>query len=308
MRYQGSRYIEADDLFGLSVTDLTDEQLEKLQVHKLIGLFEKDPRIASVLTQKLVNLDAEQLRLFSPLESKEWESNPDLKAAYNKRIASTNWNQYYSRSYYVFWSGLNDERKLAELKLLITSKASVASLHSLDYSWLCNADLGIARDVFGFALKHGNTCLPNLISGASKEVFLEFLPALLARTNNQQLDLLRSPFIPEIYLDKLLRVYAKLNKSGARFIKAPISSAVLRALPPITRLQTLEGLVIESINLHQTFDVKNVDDFKTFTFAALTKYPDRVIDLCERFVRRWEEEISATTIPQPIPEFSTIST
>jgi hypothetical protein len=297
------------DIFGLKVSDLTEEQLNKLVTKKLVEFLEVDPRVQAVLAARMnaVKNTADAQRdlssVVSRMEDDDWDKYSEIKTAYNNTLESSSVfcskspeDYYWNRGSYYVWAGLNDGLRMAELERYVKGETNVVELTRINFDWVCNARPDLARGMFDRVLQGTtNNSASNLISKSTKDILLEFVPRILNHPNKYtRLLLLRSRFTPDECLDQLLKIYAKIDiyKIGACVVG--IKSAIINNLPPITRLEVLERLVKKGNTMHEVFvDIKSTDDFRQFTFASLTRYPARVTDVITNFEQRWAHENAA---------------
>jgi hypothetical protein len=294
-----------DALWGLSPTDLTDEQLGKIYTNKLISIINLDARIESIVGDRFAQTSTkdDQLEFIRALTSfgrEEWSKCQTIKVAYNELLGKTNMlesllrnSYYYNRSSYIFWEALNENYKLVEINNYTEGKGTVADPNTIDILWLCRTSKELAYKLFDKVLLSPHMSpKSNIIANSSPELLAEFLPRILAYKDKQvRMMLLRNVHTPKEHLNALLREYAKIELYSAPKVAVAIGSDLINKLPPITRLEVLERLTRNAVSVKQVFaDLKSSDEFRDFTFASAMRYPTRVSDTVTAFCRRWDAE------------------
>ena len=274
-------YCDAGDLFGLSPTDLTIEQLNKIQFEKLIDLLPRDERIGSIVADKIP-----AVKLKSLIALKDTTISKDIIMAYNTRLridkSSLDQTYHYDRNYIIKWDLLDDENKIAEITNWSNGLISCVNTDTMDYKWLYGYDEELAKITVDNIVKNqtrsysSHNILFPLIKGLPKEELNRVFPTIKEKFNKDIfIYILSNPAAKEEWVLAALRIIAKKNTSPE--ILANITKDILDKLPTITRLEVLENIV-----RNRNKDcIKNIseDDVKTLVFSSTMKYPKRVEQL-----------------------------
>lgn len=286
-------YTNDDSLFGLKPEDLTVEQLKKVHIEKLIQMLSKDKRIGGVLSELIaLDVNGTNISKYFSLSQKDWDENVEMKNAYNSVLnisngfgSKLNSKDYYrsSRVQYIIWRGLNETRRLEELNRFLNNETHSVMFEELDYNWLEQSDFNFALKVCRKQLSDRDFYTKRMIRSISKTLITVLYPEIKTLHKYHWMELLANPNTPELYLESLLRVYAKYSKNDLIDVCVPIPKKVLQALPPVTRLDVLEKLVIGAQAKKIFVEFKTEEEIKELVFCVLTKYTDRVERLLKRY-------------------------
>jgi hypothetical protein len=279
---------EWGELYGLKPTELSDEQLEKINFNKLLEFVETDTRAEKLVGNKLLTDPMDKIEQMKSLTDEEIQARPYLLSRYNEFVATRDddidakASAYYSdgRSKWVRWGLLNQENRHKEIKRLITEKQSIVNLKEFDHQELYNSDPYLANDLIKLVIKTGHTehimtllntvdhagmyrkypeigglvinhafkagtkVLRRTIEKMPKEVYLAILPKMFEQVSGIYEYALCHTDTPRGYALQALRVIAKRRNIPP--IKTPITTSMLKDLPPVLRLDVLESIMYNS--------------------------------------------------------------
>lgn len=281
-------------LFGLAPSDLTDEQLNKLAFPKLLEFLGADPRVETIICNKMAVVPVKELYRFQEMEEQLANIN-SFKSGYNDLLRTRrheidkNINDYYyGRNKMILWNLLDDDNKKYELSRWTSGISSIINEDTLDFKWLYSQDKVIADSIVEKILNKRNynasPPLMNMIEFLPKEEYLRWLPKIFEKGKYIFIHVLANENTPDDYILKTLRYVAKLTHPPK--IKVKISNAILNELPPVTRLEVLEKIIYSCNrnNIYLPFtEIKTSEDLKQMLFSAMTRHYDRVSNLVNSF-------------------------
>ena len=284
---------EWGSIFGLTASDLTDTQLEKISFGKLLE-FVEDPRAEKLLIAKLENAEAwEQERIYTV--EKELSALENFKITYNDWIrkgcpkkSPVNENSYYYnynyRQHAIRWSLLDDKNREAEFDTYLRGSYSIINFRDLDLQWGWSKQPEKTKELAVKVLKENGSPhdMNRLLEKIPKEHTKELVPLLFQRKDKSfHVAALSSPHLSDRHIVKALKTWAKIVHNPE--IKAKIKISHLNRLPPITRLEVLEKLVYKNLSI--TTDIQNEEELKQLVFSSMMKYYQRVQNLLKDYKR-----------------------
>ena len=291
---------EVGTLFGIPPHELTDEQIKKVATRKLMEFLETDMRVESILAERLSQAsETKDVEVFSCLEKQDWEKFTLIRKTYNEVLdrpdIQERLEQYsYYRSHHIFWNGLDDEHKTAEMKKYVAGRDSIIHSDNIDFTWLSTKDLDVTRSLAARIFdEYGSRGVDNLLRNVSAEVLIEFKPNIDKRHKDIRLSLLANPNTPEEWLDELLRIYAKKQSYRLPSIRRPLPNAVISKLPTVTRLEMLENLVGGEVGdtlKSVLFEVSTPEQFSELIFGAVARYYGRVESVTKLYKNKTQNE------------------
>lgn len=222
------------------------------------------------------------------------------------------------RSKWVRWSLLNDENRQKEIRRVLSEKDSVVNLREMDYQSLYSINKYLANDLIkhvvkvGYtenvmtmlnsidhqniyqkypeiggsiilhAFKVGDKVLRRTVEKMPKEVFLAVLPKMFEQPQNIYLYALCSEYTPKGYALKALRAIGK--RRNIPTIRTPITTSMLKELPPVLRLDVLESIMynLDSSSNNPFIDLTE-DDLRHILFTTSIRHNQRVDYVVSRF-------------------------
>lgn len=260
---------------GLSVADLTSEQICKIKSRKLAELALLDSRAAIVLGNKIAHGEEDNISSLREYNKDDFDQVPYVVSKYNEFVSRNNDLTGFSpRASYIYWNILDESNRLKELNRYVNNNESVVSSTFTDYRWLVNnKQTDLVNKIISKNLRsrHNidrirvmvnipNECLPL----HDKEIF-DNPPKIYAY-------LLSNIEISERYVIKILRSIA--GRKRIPKVAVSINKDILRKLPPVTRLKALETLVLSRSKVN--FSDITKDELEEMLFTTSMKYTDRV--------------------------------
>ena len=222
------------------------------------------------------------------------------------------------RAKWVRWSLLNDENKQKEIRRTLGEKDSVVNLREMDYQSLYGINRHLANDLIKHVVKTGYTdhvmtmlnsidhqsiyqkhpetggsiilhafkvgdkVLRRTVEKMPKEVFLAVLPKMFEQPQNIYLYALCSEHTPKGYALKALRAVGK--RRNIPTIKTPITTSMLKELPPVLRLDVLESIMysLDSSTDNPFIDLTE-DDLRHILFTTSIRHNQRVDYVVSKF-------------------------
>jgi hypothetical protein len=290
-------YVHAEygDLFGLTPNDLTEQQLSKISVQKLIEFIDLDSRVDSVLESKVVNTINGNDFLKSIIPERVTYI-PNTAAKYNQiiRAGQTDIDDLISKSYYVrrenfvFWNILDIENKVEECRRWTEDKITTFSTDKIELDEI----YPVAPDVCEKMLVHSvtkNVGAARIIKRAPKEVLLKYLEDPIFKAHKGIYEhVLSNEHTPDEYVSKALRAIAGRSKNLPQ-INVTLSKAILSELPPVMRLALFETLFYEMNGIGIKFkDINSPEDLHSLLLGVSIHKNTRVIKLLNRFTSMCE--------------------
>lgn len=284
------------DLFGLSTTDLTDQQLNKLHFDKLIEFISKDSRIDKIIGDRFITFNLEDWASLKEIEKEALPYALYTIQKYNEcvrlrtqDIAKSCSSHYYNcRSNYIFWDLLDAENKKNEYKLWAENKTSVFEPVHADFKWWyesfpTDAD-NMVKKLIDDAKNWRNMSSASRMVGLLPEDPLNtYIDEIFKCDKSIYMHVLSNPNTSKNYTVKALRAIAGKRKK-LPVISATLNKDMFSELPPVMRLNILESLLIYMRGGTITFsDMHKSEDLETLLFGTAIKYNYRVKRLVERF-------------------------
>lgn len=280
--YKNSR--EFGKMYGLEASDLTDEQLKKVEFNKLMECSVLDDRAVKIVGDQLDNAGLEQISRLDNYDKEDYEKIQYVIDKYNEVINTNgdklekeaNKSYYYGRrSRYIFWDMLNEQNKLIEVVRWHGALSSVVSPRTIDFEWLCKAAPELAETTIEKILdQHDHQSKINLIRQVPKEFGLKYIDKIFEQHPSLYVHMLSNTYTPRNYVIKALRGIAG-RKRIPRII-ATLDKSILEALPSVTRLKVLESLCIYSGSKITFTDINCREDLEPLLFSTSMKYNERV--------------------------------
>lgn len=260
---------------GLSVADLTSEQICKIKSRKLAELALLDSRAAIVLGNKIAHGEEDNISSLREYNKDDFDQVPYVVSKYNEFVSRNNDLTGFSpRASYIYWNILDESNRLKELNRYVNNNESVVSSTFTDYRWLVNnKQTDLVNKIISKNLRsrHNidrirvmvnipNECLPL----HDKEIF--------DNPSKIYAYLLSNIEISERYVIKILRSIA--GRKRIPKVAVSINKDILRKLPPVTRLKALETLVLSRSKVN--FSDITKDELEEMLFTTSMKYTDRV--------------------------------
>ena len=287
MRY-GTSYCEVGSLFGLTAADLTDEQLKKINLDKLLEFADTDPRADKIISEQMKTW--EDIRMhFSGLGEKTVDNMPHTYQKYNQFVSANSvpTDGWYRRDNFIFWKLLNDDNKVMECKRWLKGDKNAFDATGMDYSWLYNVYPRLAKKVTEKIL-----CIPRheylrelkfkvLIPALPEPELLKHLPTIYGEGRPFSFYLTSNKFTPAKEKEALLRAMSGKNLPSMDII---LDKSILVKIPPVTRLKLLESILFNMYDGKAIFtDIKTPDDLNSLLFVTSVKYNGRVQKVVDKF-------------------------
>lgn len=297
-----SYYCDKGTLFGLTSKDLTVEQLAKVEFKKLVEFINEDDRVEQILCDKMKNIQLSQL---SVLRHQNINGNRfiHLTRTYNDRIRSISDSEvkkdfgysYVNRYDYIFWTLLDKENRIKEIDRWSKGESSVVRNENIDFAWLFANDREFANQITKNVISRtpdydAEAIVSNLVQHLPKEEIENVIPTVKEkyskRYKDAYLNILSNPNMPTKYIIDALRILSKKTRSPKIAIK--IDEKMLRELPPITRLETLENIYrnFDRYRGHNPISGIGEDKIRSLLFSAVIKHPNRVEELIKGMKNR----------------------
>jgi len=278
------------ELFGLAPTDLEMWQLKKISTHKLIEFATLDPRVEKIIGDFIgQSKSAAEVQLLKQLNDEEFNKLPYVKSKYNECIAlnsadleSFNVGYRESRDDYVVWKRLSKENKSQEFMRWIDNKKSIIRPSYINFKWLGENHLWLVDIVIQKILSGSNDLIISTIPKLSKPYLLKYIERIFDLDKSIYIHSLSNIHTPRKYIIKSLREIAR--KKRVPTVRVILDKSILKELPSVMRLQTLESLLLYMKGGSVTFsDINSVDDLSELLFGTAIKYNDRVQQVMKRF-------------------------
>jgi len=288
-----SIYSEWGSIFGLKASDLTADQLVKVEFSKLIE-FAEDPRAEAVLCEQIQTVELGKIRRMR--DSKVMANCTKLIAAYNNRLRNIKekepkkpgygYGDYPYRSDYVFWDYLDEDNRLKEISKWSKGEDSIVSDEKVDYKWLFANHYALANEIVSNVIKkcpnqyRREDTIGNLLRNLPEAEIANIVPVIQTTFDKDCFaHVLSNAKMPDNYVVAALKIIAK--RVGSPRISVNITEAILRELAPITRLEALEN-IYRNYNSNcgpSPFSSIKEEDLRALLFSAITKHPTRVEEL-----------------------------
>jgi hypothetical protein len=291
------------ELFGLRPSDLTEEQLSKVQFKKLIEMLPEDKRVEKVIAKSIFKCDVADINHIRYFEKSDIDKMPVFIEAYNNFVKyrqkdfENNSKRYWgpSRLTYVKWEFLNNSGRAREIARYLNNQDSIVDISKVDFDWLCTEYPWLAhkmiRKIISLGHNHRihNTSapLPRMISILPYDFLVQHIDSIFDKCGNSAAAyVLSNPNTPKKYIIKGLRAIAGRIKIPK--INMTISKNILESLPPVKRLETLETLLVHTSSKVKFEDIESSDDLKTLLFGTSIRYNERVRTVINMFKRIYE--------------------
>jgi len=279
-------------IFGLAPTDLSLDQLNKVDFKKLIEFVGLDSRVPHLVATGIKNEAVDNISYLKRADLSVIKTYPNIVAEYNRfierhpAIIQNSWD----RPRYVYWELLNDANRKIEIDRWQSSETSIVNDNQVDYDWLeeYNPDIVsslvekytpyiISQDKLNWRYYSYDSICSNLIRNISKPRLELLLPAIFEGKSSQfKLLTLQNKHLPEKYILLALRILAKRKYSQT--IAAVITKEMIEKLPTMTRLKVLERIAVDIVGIEDS------DQFRSLMFGSFFKYPERV----EKVIKSYE--------------------
>lgn len=301
MKYSKAR-CEWGELFGLDIASLSNEQLDKIDVTKLIEFIKIDPRAEKIVSDKIVS-DKSAIGALTAISSFEDEiaSCQYFVNKYNELYTKAGGeldklikNNYAYRREYIYWKLLNEENKKIEFARWSKSEDSIVNTSNADYNWLYKHDPTLAESVMDRVLADSHSHNPssavlNLIQNVPIDKINVLMPKLFNKDKQLYMYALENSNIPEEYAVRALRVTAKRTRIPS--IRVKITESILKKIPTVTRLEILESILRcgqfryrgGSSASSLKFDGITEDVLRNLLFGNVVKHNSRVEGVLKRF-------------------------
>ena len=289
-------YCDSGDLFGLSSLDLTDAQLEKIRIDKIMEFVDTDPRADKIISNRIDSWDVIR-KHFSNLNYSEADRMPNTIKKYNEFIFSNRVpiDSWHSRNSYIFWKLLNEDNKIKECKHWLRGNLNVFDPANADFGWLYSKHPRLAKSIASKII--GGTIPYNykkeqeyksLIPHLPKSEMDKYLDVIYKEGKPYRLYLASNQFTPDKYTDAILRYMS--GKSTIPSIPVVLSKKNLTKLPPVTRLKLLESLMLDYGGTLNFVDINTAQDLESLLFVTAVKYNARVQKVVRSFINKYEKK------------------
>jgi hypothetical protein len=119
----------AEQLFGITFESLTDEQLEKINTHKLVEFLGKDVnKVSRIIGDRFAKCDLIELR---ELTQKCLQEVPYIYEKYNEMFIARRSEilRHDARREFFHWEALNKANKMLEFERYLDEEDSLISVH-----------------------------------------------------------------------------------------------------------------------------------------------------------------------------------
>lgn len=298
-----SYYCDKGTIFGLTSSDLTEEQLRKVDFKKLIEFIEQDERIEAVLSDKIKNVNLSHLSVLR--NYKNLNKFNSFFEAYNNRIKSVSDSEIrkdfgynsVSRYDFIFWDMLDEKNRILEIERWSKGQSSIVRNESVDFAWLYANNKALADEITKNVISRNpdydtEIIVSNLVKHLPKEEIENVIPIIKEKYSKSYykdayLNILGNANMPPAYIVDALRILAKKTKGLKVSVK--INEEILRQLPPITRLEALENI----FRNHDPYSSVNnpivgieEQTIRSLLFSAVIKHPSRVEELIKGMKNR----------------------
>lgn len=289
------RSCEWGTIFGLSSTELTDEQLSKVDADKLFEFVLADSRVTKIVANKLENGDLNTFQKLSSFSREEFINNTLLYTTYNdcqRKYADffdKKLDNYYFRRHEVCkWEFLDEQNKHIEFDRYLDGRKS-----SVQFNYNFNMD-GLYEKytrIDELMKKLVNTAVNRevdkvlLSSLPKKYVDMYYNDLIINRSPYSIFYLLQNQALSEEQTIKVLRRIAGKSDLPTIDIKAHIDKKMLKKIPPVTRLRVLETLYGSSRRSNIIVDINKDTDLNDILFGVSLRYNYRVQQVIGRFRR-----------------------
>lgn len=324
-RFRRSKDCEWGKLFGLEPTDLTVDQLQKMELGKLIEFIPLDSRVEKLVSDRLLTVDIKDIADLNRLKTEELSDLQYFLDKYNECIRlrsddidgeckSRYWNN--DRERYVRWHLLDDANKMEEVNRWNNGKDNIVPKEEIDYTWLYDKSPTLGNATVSNVIKSAphkvamqmlNTIdhssiyskypetggklinwgfenpgrkLHKIISSMPKEVYLAILPKMFECNKYVFSHALCSKYTPDNYAVKALKGIAGRKKIPT--IELPIATKTLEKLPPVTRLNVVESVLL-NCGSNMPFSDLTEDKLRHMLFTAVIRHTNRVEWVVSRF-------------------------
>jgi len=279
-------------LYGLEPTDLTEEQLKKIDFDKLIEFVVKDQRAEKILGDRLDTAPVREFAMLNYINDDEIKNVPYLISQYNKNLRNraadleqqAKKEYYYGDRYskYVFWRLLNSSSKAKELIRWIDGLYSVVNINDIDYNWVHTNYSWLSDKVINKILSDYNSSAAiKLVCELPEEPLNKYIEIISAKGTLSPY-LLSNRNTPRKYIVKCLREIA--GRVRVPKLNVELDKSILTELPSVMRLKLLESLLINMSNGKIKFtDIHNEEDLKPLLFGTAIKYNSRVENVVRQF-------------------------
>ena len=282
------------ELFGLSPTDFTDEQLYKINFDKLVELIDKDPRVDKIVGDRILTDDIETLKELKRLPDEYSDGSPYTVSQYNKCIRERHKEvdkytdkaprySYRSREDIVLWEWLDKNNRAKEISRWVDDKTSVFNPNLVDYTWLYTNFSWVGDSVVNKLLDkgYGSGALRQVATTLPEKPMKKYAERINERDNTLSVYLLANPHTPRKY--KIANLRAIAGKARVPKLDIEIDKSILLEIPPVMRLRLLETLFFEMRGHVKFKDISTEEEFKALLFSTAIKYNGRVERVTRRF-------------------------
>jgi hypothetical protein len=287
-------YAETGEMFGLKSTDLTEEQLKKINLPKLFEFLCYDNRVGSVVAGKMV-LEPTNNDWYDPLKDQSAlikERYPNISITYNKIIREfpPEDDDYYRKNRLI-WELMDEDLRIEEIQRWTSGKTSTVDGTNIDYKWAFKrfpdvakqaVDAALSTDHSGYGYRYtARRSIYHMIDSLPGDKIEEIVPQIKARDIDTYLRLLNNPETPRKHLVDLLRTAH--GRTYMPEMQMKIDAEILSKLPPIMRLDMAEKMMQSSGISAELLDFKDIDEFRTLFMSSVIKYQKRVEMVMQRF-------------------------
>lgn len=292
-RYSYS-YSDAGEMFGLKSTDLTEEQLKKVNIAKLFEFLSYDDRSGNIVAEKMA-LDPTSNDWCDPLNNVADivnEKYPNIVTTYNRIIKEypAGDDDYYRKCRFI-WPLMDEDLRVEEIQRWTSGRTSIVDGTNLDYKWAFERFPDVAKSAVEKALSTEHSgygyrytarrSIYHMIDSLPGDKIEEIVPQVKARGIDTYLRLLNNPETPRKHLVDLLRTAH--GRTYMPDMQMKIDVEILSKLPPIMRLDMAEKILQSSGVRADLLDFKDIDEFRTLFMSSVIKYQKRVEMMMQRF-------------------------
>lgn len=293
MGYRYSANSDWGEIFGLKPTDLTIQQLEKINTNKLVEFASIDPRVEQIIGNRIARTtNVDEVKALKSLLDIEFNNLPYIKIKYNECIAlnsecldisnkKSRWRA--NRSDFVWWNKLSTGNKCQEFIRWIDDKDSIVDANKIDFNWLHENHEWITDSVIVkvFNSKVARN-ITKMIPQLPEKYMLRYLKRIFECDKAIYVHSLSNIHTPNDYIIKALRAIA--GKKKVPSVRVTLSKALLEKLPPVMRLRVLESMLIYMRGGNVSFsDIDSEEDLGALLFSIAIKYNVRVQQVVKRF-------------------------
>jgi len=282
------------NIFGLTSSDLSVDQLEKILSTKLIEFASLDQRVEKIIGDRLLNeIDPKHILAMKRIKTDEIKKLTYIKARYNECIAlhSDKLEKLHKKAYYssirkelVLWDYLSDGNKAQEIVRWLDGKTSIIQLTKIDFNWVNDNHKWLMEQVIDKIFNSkGTNGIINMISHLPEKYLAKNIDRIFKYGKTKYIFLLSNEHTSEKVVTKILREVAGLKNIPK--VNATLNKSIFNALPSVMRLKSFESLLFYSRrpdNLNFS-DIKTEKDLTPLLFGTSLKYNQRVCKVVQRF-------------------------